>query len=134
MGAALRIGSVVVNVSDVPRAMAFWSAVLDYEPRYEPEPDWVILQPRDGVGPNLSLNLGESTPQAFPHLHLDLYAHDQAHEVERLVGLGARRVEDWPYPEEEHDFVVLEDPDGNRFCVIDAVPGQDDATGPDGPA
>lgn len=134
MGAALRIGSVVVNVSDVPRAMAFWSAVLDYEPRYEPEPDWVILQPRDGVGPNLSLNLGESTPEAFPHLHLDLYAHDQAHEVERLVGLGARRVEDWPYPEEEHDFVVLEDPDGNRFCVIDAAPGQDDATGPDGPA
>lgn len=134
MGAALRIGSVVVNVSDVPRAMAFWAAVLDYEPRYEPEPDWVILQPRDGVGPNLSLNLGESTPEAFPHLHLDLYARDQAREVERLVGLGARRVEDWPYPEEEHDFVVLEDPDGNRFCVIDAAPGHVDVTGPDGPA
>ena len=134
MGAALRIGSVVVNVSDVPRAMAFWAAVLDYEPRYEPEPDWVILQPRDGVGPNLSLNLGESTPEAFPHLHLDLYARAQAREVERLVGLGARRVEDWPYPEEEHDFVVLEDPDGNRFCVIDAAPGHVDVTGPDGPA
>ena len=72
--------------------MAFWAPALDYEPRYDPEPDWVILQPRDGVGPNLSLNLGESRPEAFPHIHLDLYAHEQAAEVERLVGLGARRV------------------------------------------
>ncbi len=120
MSAVLRIGSIVVNVSDVASAMAFWAEALDYEPRYEPEPDWVILQPRDGVGPNLSLNGGETRPAPVPHIHLDLYARDQAAEVERLVGLGARRVDDWPYPEEEHDYVVLEDPDGNRFCVIDA--------------
>jgi hypothetical protein len=120
MSESLRIGSVVLNVSDVSAAMAFWGPALDYEPRYEPEPDWVILQPRDAVGPNLSLNLGETLPAPQPHTHLDLYAVDQAAEVDRLVGLGARTVEDWPYPEEEHDFVVLEDPDGNRFCVIDA--------------
>lgn len=132
MGAGFRIGSVVVNVGDVPRAMAFWASALDYEPRYDPEPDWVILQPRDGIGPNLSLNLGESRPQPFPHIHLDLYAHDQATEVERLLGLGARRVEDWPYPDEEHDFVVLEDPDGNRFCVIDTAPAIDPEPDADG--
>jgi catechol 2,3-dioxygenase-like lactoylglutathione lyase family enzyme len=118
----LRIGSVVVNVSDVPAATAFWSQALGYEPRYEPEPDWVILQPRDGRGPNLSLNLGETRPARIPHVHLDLYADDQATEVERLVGLGASRVEDWRYPDESHDYVVLEDPDGNRFCVVDARP------------
>jgi hypothetical protein len=133
MGAGFKIGSIVVNVSDVPRAMAFWAAALDYVPRYEPEPDWVILRPRDGVGPNLSLNQGVSRPVAFPHVHLDLYAHDQAAEVERLVGLGARRVASWPYPDEEHDFVVLEDPDGNRFCVIDAAPERDTTTPADGP-
>jgi predicted enzyme related to lactoylglutathione lyase len=116
----LRVGSIVVNVGDVARAMAFWGAALDYESRDAPEPDWVVLRPRAGGGPNLSLNLSASRPEAFPHLHLDLYTEDQAGEVERLVELGARRVEDWPYPEEEHDFVVLEDPDGNRFCVIDA--------------
>jgi catechol 2,3-dioxygenase-like lactoylglutathione lyase family enzyme len=118
----LRIGSVVMNVSDVPRAAEFWMAALDYEPRYELEPDWVILVPRSGQGQRISLNLGQTRPGPFPHVHLDLYAGDtadQAAEVERLVGLGARRVEDWPYPDEQHDFVVLEDPDGNRFCVID---------------
>lgn len=122
---ALRIGSIVVHVSDVARAMAFWAPALDYEPRYEPEPDWVILQPRDGAGPNLSLDGVGADPPKFPEIHLDLYAADQEAEVARLVGLGARRVEDWPYPEEEHDFVVLEDPDGNRFCVIDAAPDVD---------
>ena len=121
MSNRLRIGSVVVNVSDMAAAMEFWQRALDYVPRYEPEPDWVILTPRDGAaGPNLSLNLGETRPAEVPHIHLDLYAGDQPAEVDRLVALGARRVEGWPYPQEEHDFVVLEDPDGNRFCVIDA--------------
>lgn len=123
MSRGLRVGSVVVNVSDVPRATQFWSAALDYEPRYEPEPDWVILQPREGNGPNVSLNLGTTSPDPVPHVHLDLYATDQAAEVERLVGLGASRVEDWPYPDEPVDYVVLADPDGNRFCVVDASQG-----------
>ena len=120
MSAGLRIGSIVLNVADVPRAMAFWAPALGYRPRYAPEPDWVILAPEGDGGPNLSLNLGESRPEAFPHVHLDLYAAAQGAEVERLIALGARRVEDWPYPEEDHDYVVLQDPDGNRFCVIDA--------------
>jgi hypothetical protein len=130
MGAALRIGSVVVNVRDVPRAMAFWVPALDYEPRDEPEPDWVVLTPRDGVGPNLSLNRGDTRPLLVPHIHLDLYALDQSAEIERLVRLGARRVDDWPYPDGERDYEVLEDPDGNRFCVIDA-PGASAAATPD---
>lgn len=117
----LRIGSVVLNVSDVAGAARFWMAALDYEPRYPVEADWAILRPRTADGPNLSLNLGETRPDAVPHIHLDLYADDQRSEVQRLLGLGARRVEDWPYPDEPHDFVVLEDPDGNRFCVIDTT-------------
>ncbi|HEV7194602.1 MAG TPA: VOC family protein [Pedococcus sp.] len=115
----LQVGSIVLTVADVPTAMAFWAAALDLEAREEPEPDWVVLRPRSGQGPNLSLSLGESRPTYFPHVHLDLYTSDQVAEVERLLGLGARRVKDWPYPLGEHDFVVLEDPDGNRFCIVD---------------
>lgn len=119
-GPGLRIGSVVLNVSDVPAATAFWGPALGYRPKYVPEPDWVILT-GPGDGPNLSLNAGSTHPDPVPHVHLDLYARDQAAEVDRLVGLGARLVEDWPYPrDEEYDYVVLEDPDGNRFCVVDA--------------
>lgn len=53
-------------------------------------------------------------------LHLDLYTREQSRHVERLIGLGATRVTDWPYPPDA-DFVVLRDPDGNEFCVIDHV-------------
>ncbi|MGM9321391.1 VOC family protein [Deinococcus aquaticus] len=51
--------------------------------------------------------------------HLDLYAQGQVAEVKRLLALGATRTE-WRYPPDA-DFVVLADPDRNRFCVIDWV-------------
>ena len=44
---------------------------------------------------------------------------DQNAEVERLVKLGATRYP-WRYPP-EHDYIVLEDPDGNLFCVVQDV-------------
>jgi hypothetical protein len=49
-------------------------------------------------------------------VHLDLYTSDREGEVERLLALGATR-----FPREyapADDFVVLADPDGNRFCVV----------------
>jgi catechol 2,3-dioxygenase-like lactoylglutathione lyase family enzyme len=120
----LSIGSVVINVADVRRAAAFWCAALGYEPLREIDDDFVILGPSNGVGQRISINLSDQAPPDIPHVHLDLYAGDaadQAAEVERLIALGAARV-DWPlYPEDAHDYVVLADPDGNRFCVIDTV-------------
>jgi hypothetical protein len=49
-------------------------------------------------------------------LHLDLYTTDQEGEVDRLVKIGAKRYP-WRYRSDD-DFVVLEDPDGNLFCVV----------------
>lgn len=41
----LRIGSFVWGVQDVPRAIAFWTQALRYQPREEPDPDWAVLVP-----------------------------------------------------------------------------------------
>jgi hypothetical protein len=49
-------------------------------------------------------------------LHLDLYTKNREAEVARLVKLGAARYP-WRYKPND-DFVVLEDPDGNLFCVV----------------
>ncbi|MDX3695926.1 VOC family protein [Streptomyces europaeiscabiei] len=117
----LRIGSVVLGASDVRRAAAFWTEALGYVPREEPEDDWVVLVHPRGTGAQLSLGLSETPVQEHPRVHLDLYAgnaEDQAAEVERLLGLGARRV-DWDQYPQDADFVVLADTEGNRFCVID---------------
>jgi len=112
----LTIGSIVWGVLDIPRAVDFWTAALDYTPRDEVEEDWATLVPRDGNGPRLSLMLVTSDKPA--RHHMDIFAADQQAEVERLVGLGARTVE-WDYPDLA-DYVVLDDPDGNRFCVVQA--------------
>ena len=112
------IGSIVLRVDDVRRQAAFWAAALDYVPREEPDDSSQMLSPRDGVGPNLNLDRRPSDVQIPPRIHLDLYAEDQAAEVRRLIGLGASEVP-WDKRPPDADFVILADPEGNRFCVID---------------
>ncbi|OKI01949.1 glyoxalase [Streptomyces sp. CB02923] len=121
----LKIGSIVLGASDVRRAAAFWADALGYVPRDEMADDWVVLRPADGDGAQVAIGLSGTPVQEHPRVHLDLYAGDaadQAAEVERLVSLGARRVE-WDLYPDDADFVVLADPEGNRFCVIDTSRG-----------
>lgn len=113
----LQIGSIVWGVRDVPRAIEFWTQALDYRPLRPPSQDWAILIPREGPGVQLAISQVSSDAQDHQRHHLDLYAGDREKEVERLIGRGASRV-DWRYPEGA-DYVVLADPDGNTFCVIE---------------
>ena len=117
--ARLTVGSIVIRVDDVERQKAFWSAALDYVQRAGDDDDFALLRPRDGAGPNVSLDRHRSEAKVPPRIHLDLYAQDQAAEVERLKGLGATEVH-WDRRPPDADYVILEDPEGNRFCVIDA--------------
>jgi catechol 2,3-dioxygenase-like lactoylglutathione lyase family enzyme len=118
----LNIGVVAVGVSDVGRAAAFWCAALGYETRQDGFGGWsMVLVPPEGSGTRIALQRSETPPPDHPRLHLDLHVDDaaeQAVEVARLVSLGAERV-DWDSYPEDPDFVVLADPDGNRFCVVD---------------
>jgi catechol 2,3-dioxygenase-like lactoylglutathione lyase family enzyme len=115
----LRVGSIVIRVDDLARQTAFWTAALGYVARGDGADDFALLRPRDGRGPNVSLDRVRSAVHLPPRIHLDLYADDQEAEVERLVRLGASRVE-WKRRPANADYVILEDPEGNRFCVIDA--------------
>ena len=119
---SLTIGSIVINVADVPRAAAFWTAALGYVVRgrgdasVAPGTDWVVLTDPRRPWANLSLNLAPSPKPERNRLHLDLYTQEQAAEVTRLEALGATRLPHNYDPED--DFVVLADPDGNEFCVV----------------
>jgi predicted enzyme related to lactoylglutathione lyase len=114
----VRVGSIVLRVDDLQRQTEFWAAALDYVPRDNLTDDFMLLRPRDGVGPNLSLDKVHSTVQVPPRIHLDLYTEDQAGEVERLKALGATEVH-WDKRPPDADYVILADPEGNRFCVVD---------------
>ena len=106
----LRIGAVVLNVKDTAQAGAFWTQALGYRHGSNPE----FLLPGGDGGPRLHLDTTDRT-------HLDLWTDNEAEqraEVERLLDLGASRVQ-WDYPEDP-DFIVLADPSGTLFCVINA--------------
>ena len=112
----VQIGSVVLNVTVLGRAAAFWRGALGYVRRPGGHPG--ALVPPGGEGPALLLDETDMT-------HLDLHASsepEQQAEVERLIALGARRV-DWVYPEGAN-FVVLSDTEGNLFCVVNTDGGR----------
>ena len=119
----LTVGVVVLGVEDVERAARFWSVALGYRVRRDGFGGWstVLVPPDRGSGAAIALQRSETPPQDRPRLHLDLHvadAQEQRGEVDRLVALGAARA-DWDSYPEDPDFVVLTDPEGNLFCVVD---------------
>ena len=122
IGAVLTIGVVVLGVTDVRRAAEFWGKALGYELREDGFGGWsTVLTPPGGSGTKIALQRSQTPPQEHPRLHLDLHVADaaeQAAQAARLVSLGAERV-DWDSYPDYPDFVVLADPDGNRFCIVD---------------
>jgi len=81
----------------------------------------IMLKPKDGVGLNFSLDRVRAPVPIPPKIHLDLDAEDQAAEVERQRGLGATEFHRDKKPSGA-DYIIMADPEGNRFCVIDAEP------------
>ena len=115
------IGSIVIRVDDLEKQREFWTAALGYMARGPEGGDdegFALLRPRDGNGPNVSLDRVRAPLQIPPRIHLDLYTDDQPGEVQRLIGLGATEVQ-WDKKPPDADYVILADPEGNRFCVVD---------------
>ena len=112
----LKIGSVVVHCHYFARMVTFWQAALGYIQRGPASDGWIVLRDPDGRGPNVSLQARDRPRACRSWLHLDLYTANQQQEIERLLALGASRYP-WRYPS-GGDYVVLADPDGNLFCVV----------------
>lgn len=112
------IGSIVLKVADRQQATAFWSAALGYQarasnPDFLAPVDFTTGGERPGQSERAHLHVDEAD-----EVHLDLWVDEGSTlegEVERLVALGANRVE-WTYADDAQ-HVVLADPDGNLFCV-----------------
>lgn len=114
----VRIGSIVIRCYEFERMVAFWQPALRYVVSHaDPNGGFVILHDPQERGPNVSLDqCAVKRTGKRSWLHLDLYTTNQHDEVERLVGLGARRYP-WRY-QPNADYIVLEDPDRNLFCVV----------------
>jgi hypothetical protein len=100
------------NSADLDAAAGFWSAALG-----------LTAEPAASAGEATYRTL--ETPPDQPHIqvqrvrhesrvHLDIESDDVAAEVARLERLGARRLEC------VQDWVVMQAPTGQRFCVVPA--------------
>jgi len=121
--------TVVVDCHDVAAQARWWGEVLGWKIAYEAADEVVIVPPWafdasrdipvDERGPGLVFVPVPEEKQVKNRLHIDLAPRaddDQAAEVARLEGLGAKRVDVGQGA--EATFVVLADPEGNEFCVL----------------
>ncbi|HET6855621.1 MAG TPA: VOC family protein [Streptomyces sp.] len=113
----LALHHIVVDTHDLPSLARFWAEALRWKVLSEREREVVI-------GPDESAPVGMcfmpvTDPKAVKNrLHLDLTttAEDRDAEIDRLVALGARRVDVGQTGDES--WTVLADPEGNEFCVV----------------
>jgi hypothetical protein len=116
----IRIQCLCIDTTDPARLAAFWQAALGWRRTFAGD-DEVVLEPpegspQDGVAPDLLFLRVPEEKAGKNRLHLDLRPKDQGAEVARLEGLGARRADVGQGP--DVSWVVLADPDGNEFCVL----------------
>ncbi len=112
---SLRWEHVVVDAVDPVSLGRWWAAALgwvvvnddphEFEIQLAPDhPPGIIFEP-----------VSEAKPHAKNRLHLDFRPEDQAAQVQRLIGLGARRLD---IGQGDVPWVVLADPEGNEFCIL----------------
>ena len=110
--------NVVVDATDPQRLGRFWEAALGTETLTD-EPDGYETRLTIPDGPVLDLCFQRvpEPPTEPQRLHLDLRsAGDQHVIVERLLGLGAVHAD---IGQGDVPWVVLADPEGNPFCVLE---------------
>lgn len=113
----LAVHHIVIDTHDLPGLARFWADALRWQVLSEREREIV-------VGPEVSAPVGicfmpVTDPKTVKNrLHLDLTttADDRDAEIDRLLALGARRVDVGQTGEES--WTVLADPEGNEFCVV----------------
>ncbi|MDO7869314.1 VOC family protein [Nocardioides jiangxiensis] len=118
---ACRIGEIVLDCRDPELLARFWCEVLDFVVLGTEDDGSIEIGARDGFGgsqPTIFLSRCAEPEPSKPRLHLDLNAtdRDQADELERLLALGARRADIGQTGEES--WHVLQDPEGNEFCLL----------------
>ncbi|MCT2582481.1 VOC family protein [Actinophytocola gossypii] len=116
-----RITELILDCVDPERLAEFWSAVLGYVELGREGEDIEIGPPDVGFGgpqPTLILSRVPEPKRDKLRLHLDVNAtdRDQDAELERLLALGARKVDVGQTGEES--WHVLADPEGNEFCLL----------------
>lgn len=112
-----RISNVTFDCHHPRELVRFWSEVLGYEVQ-NAEQNWASAVDPASNGPRLLFLVVPEGKVAKNRMHVDVAVKDRIAEVDRIVGLGGTRVRD--VGEDGEAWTVLQDPEGNEFCVFEA--------------
>ncbi|MBA3287894.1 MAG: VOC family protein [Acidimicrobiia bacterium] len=111
---------IVIDAVDLPGLARFWAEVLGWHVLSERERE-VVIGPDENAPVGICfMPAGEQHKTVKNRVHLDLNpsAQDREAEIERIMALGARRVDIGQTGTES--WTVLADPEGNEFCILRA--------------
>jgi hypothetical protein len=114
-----RLVALCFDANDPLLLARFWASALRWEVG-ETTDGAVALVPTDGTRFTVRFRPVAEAKTAKNPVHLDLTTasvDDQRASVDSLLALGARHVDVGQGPDDEH--VVLADPEGNEFCIIE---------------
>jgi predicted enzyme related to lactoylglutathione lyase len=114
---------IVIDARDLPRLASFWLQVLDWKILSERERE-IVIGTDEHADVGICFMPVTENKSVKNRVHLDLNPGadaspaDREHEIERILALGATRVDIGQTGEES--WTVLADPEGNEFCILRA--------------
>jgi predicted enzyme related to lactoylglutathione lyase len=114
---AVSLHHIVIDAHDLPTLARFWAEVLHWQILSERERE-VVIGPDVGAPVGICFMPVTDRKVVKNRLHLDLNpgSDDRGAEIERIMALGARRVDIGQTGTET--WTVLADPEGNEFCIL----------------
>ncbi|MFB6174099.1 MAG: VOC family protein [Halobacteriales archaeon] len=116
-----KIKNITIACDDPNRLASFWAAVLDGDrPDLPPAVDPEVVDLGEGSPGMLFADLPKADTDEMP-IHLDLSVDDREAAVERFERLGAtvRETKSEQFDSQTNTWTVMEDPEGNGFCVVE---------------
>jgi len=114
---SVRLHHIVIDARDLPGLARFWTQALGWQVLSEHENEIVIGADENApVGMCFMPVTDPKTVKNRVHCDLTSSVADRDQEIDRLLGLGARRVDIGQTGAES--WTVLADPEGNEFCVV----------------
>ncbi|MDP6452103.1 MAG: VOC family protein [SAR202 cluster bacterium] len=112
---SLEVHSITFDCQNAGELAQFWGAALNYDASVGKIAS--IAVPPDGKLPRLLFLDVPEAKAAKNRVHLDILPSDSTmeEEVDRLVALGAQKVEVFELP--YGSWTVMLDPEGNEFCI-----------------
>jgi predicted enzyme related to lactoylglutathione lyase len=110
----------VLDCADPERLAAFWREALDYRDHYA-DGNLAVLVPNEGIASPLLLQGVPESKAGKNRMHLDVVVDDIETEVDRLLVLGAHRIDEGVQSFGGTRWVRMSDPEQNEFCVSTGV-------------